>query len=172
MKDYRLPGSDNPPTVVVVLMPILRGTFRRNGLLMIRSTKSGLPALALPEARQVIGKTWQETAADKIRDATGITVDAATLKTYDIVTTPDGVNLLFCRPDTATIRASDLSLPVTTGEDQLVVVHEPVETADPVHTRMIADHLAGVPSGTKLTTCYAAGISMVFHEEIPTRSTN
>jgi ADP-ribose pyrophosphatase YjhB (NUDIX family) len=124
-------GNQNTPTVVVVLVPI------RGGLLMIRRALAGggQDKLALPGGYQMLGQTWREAGAAEILEETGVTVDPASLRVVAVETTPDRrQNLLFCE-----------SLPVEhegefvydTEVSEVAVIHEPVETAFALHTRMV-----------------------------------
>ena len=126
----------NTPTVVVVRVPL------RGGLLMIRRALpgDGQGKLALPGGYQMLGQTWREAGAREVLEETGVVVEAATLRLLAVDTTPDlKQNLLFCE-----------SPPVTHAGDfhhdgevlEVLVIHEPVETAFALHTAVVADFFA------------------------------
>lgn len=128
---------DNTPTVVVVRVPIAAG------LLMIRRALpgDGHGQLALPGGYQMLGQTWQEAGAREVREETGVIIHPASLRLLTVVTTPDTrQNLLFCE-----------SLPVVHMDpfehdaevSEVLIVRQPVETAFPLHTAMVAAFFAG-----------------------------
>ena len=120
---------DNPPTVVVVLVPL------RGGLLMIRRALpgEGQGMLALPGGYQMRGETWAEAGAREVLEETGVGIDPATLRVVAVETTPDRrQNLLFCRclparHDGAFVHDAEVL--------EVLVIDRPVETAFPLHTR-------------------------------------
>ncbi|WP_147707335.1 NUDIX domain-containing protein [Microvirga massiliensis] len=122
---------DNTPTVVVVLVPL------RGGLLMIRRALpgEGHGKLALPGGYQMLGQTWQEAGACEVLEETGVAVIPETLRVVAVETTPDRrQNLLFCQSpavehEGAFVHDAEVS--------EVLVIHEPVETAFPLHTRMV-----------------------------------
>jgi ADP-ribose pyrophosphatase YjhB (NUDIX family) len=124
---------DNTPTVVVVLVPL------RGGLLMIRRALAGegYGKLALPGGYQMLGQTWQEAAAREALEETGVVIFPEALRVVTVETTPDRrQNLLFCQ-----------SPPVKHGGafshdaevSEVLVIYEPVETAFPLHTRVVRE---------------------------------
>ena len=124
---------DNTPTVVVVLVPV------RGGLLMIRRALpgEGQGKLALPGGYQMLGQTWQEAGAAEVLEETGVAIDPASLRVLTVETTPNRLqNLLFCRSapvqhEGAFVHDAEVS--------EVLVIHEAVETAFPLHTRMVRD---------------------------------
>lgn len=157
----------NPPTVVVVLVPVAG-----RGLLMIRRGKAGddgYGKIAIPGGYQIEGETWQEAGARELLEETGVVVDTDELLVREVVTTPDRkTNLLFCeareiqefRPIDDRIgdwhdgAGGDTPLHEYLGmtEEQYAtwlkadaevseafVIREPVETAFPIHTEQVAD---------------------------------
>jgi ADP-ribose pyrophosphatase YjhB (NUDIX family) len=121
----------NTPTVVVVLVPL------RGGLLMIRRALSGegQGKLALPGGYQMLGQTWQETGAREVLEETGVAITSEALRVVTVETTPDRRhNLIFCQSppvehDGAFVHDAEVS--------EVLVMHEPVETAFTLHTRMV-----------------------------------
>ncbi len=127
----RMTTYDNTPTVVVVLVPL------RGGLLMIRRALEGEGhgRLALPGGYQMLGQTWQEAGAAEVREETGVTVDAAVLRVVGVETTPDRrQNLIFCQSPPIE-HEGGFSHDAEVSE--VLIVHEPLETAFPLHTRAV-----------------------------------
>ena len=121
----------NTPTVVVVLVPL------RGGLLMIRRALvgEGQGKLALPGGYQMLGQTWQEAGAAEVLEETGVVIDPAGLRVLAVETTPDRrQNLLFCQSppvEHAGVFVHDAEV------SDVLIIHEPVETAFALHTRMV-----------------------------------
>ena len=121
----------NTPTVVVVLVPL------RGGLLMIRRALSGegQGRLALPGGYQMLGQTWQEAGAREVLEETSVIIEPSSLRVVTIETTPDRrQNLLFCRSPPA---AHEGPFVHDAEVSEVLVVHEPVETAFPLHTMQV-----------------------------------
>lgn len=122
---------ENTPTVVVVLVPI------RSGLLMIRRALSseGYGKLALPGGYQMLGQTWQEAGAQEVLEETGVLIVADALRVVEVETTPDRrQNLIFCQSPPV---EHEGSFTRDAEVSEVLVIHEPVETAFPLHTRMV-----------------------------------
>jgi ADP-ribose pyrophosphatase YjhB (NUDIX family) len=122
---------DNTPTVVVVLVPL------QGGLLMIRRALlgEGFGKLALPGGYQMLGQTWQEAGAREVLEETGVVIAPQTLQIVAVETTPDRrQNLLFCQSppvehEGVFVHDAEVS--------EALVIYEPVETAFPLHTRVV-----------------------------------
>ena len=122
---------ENTPTVVVVLVPL------RGGLLMIRRALpgEGQGKPALPGGYQMLGQTWQEAGAQEVLEETGVKIASGTLRVVIVETTPDRrQNLLFCQSppiihDRPFVHDAEVS--------EVLVVNKPVETAFPMHTRVV-----------------------------------
>lgn len=129
---------ENTPTVVVVLVPL------RNGLLMIRRALpgEGQGKLALPGGYQMLGQTWQEAAAQEVLEETGVVIRPEALRVVTVETTPDRLqNLLFCQSppvehDGPFVHDAEVS--------EVRIIYEPIETAFPLHTRMVREFFAGI----------------------------
>ncbi len=127
---------DNMPTVVVVLVPL------RSGLLMIRRALpgEGQGKLALPGGYQMLGQTWQEAGAREVLEETGVVIAPEVLRVVTVETTPDRQqNLLFCQSppvehEVAFVHDAEVS--------EVLVVHEPLETAFPLHTQVVREYFA------------------------------
>jgi ADP-ribose pyrophosphatase YjhB (NUDIX family) len=130
------PQYNNTPTVVVVLVPL------RGGLLMIRRALpgEGQGKLALPGGYQMLGQTWQEAGSQEVLEETGVVVAPGALQVVRVVTTPDRrQNLLFCQSppvehDGAFVHDAEVS--------EVLVIHEPVETAFALHAQMVREFFA------------------------------
>lgn len=121
----------NTPTVVVVLVPL------QGGLLMIRRALpgEGQGRLALPGGYQMLGQTWQEAGACEVLEETGVRIDAEALRILTVETTPDRrQNLLFCQSPPADHQGAFTH---DAEVSEVLVIHEPVETAFPLHTRRV-----------------------------------
>ena len=124
---------NNTPTVVIVLVPL------HGGLLMIRRALpgGGQGKLALPGGYQMLGQTWQEAGAREVLEETGVVIAPEVLRFVTVETTPDRrQNLLFCQSppvehDGAFVHDAEVS--------EVPVFHEPLETAFPLHTRMVRE---------------------------------
>ncbi len=121
----------NTPTVVVALVPLL------GGLLMIRRALpgEGQGKLALPGGYQMLGQTWQEAGAREVLEETGVTIEPSSLRVITIETTPDRrQNLLFCQSPPVLHEGSFMH---DAEVSEVLVIHEPVETAFPLHTEQV-----------------------------------
>ncbi|GEO18775.1 NUDIX domain-containing protein [Microvirga aerophila] len=113
----------NTPMVVVVLVPL------RNGLLMIRR--------ALPGGYQMLGQTWQEAGAREVMEETGVVVIPEALRIVTVETTPDRrLNLIFCQSPPVEHQSTFVH---DAEVSEVLVVHEPVETAFPLHTQRVRE---------------------------------
>src|SRR4051812_32224726 len=121
----------NTPTVVVVLVPL------RGGLLMIRRALDGegQGKLALPGGYQMLGQTWQEAGAAEVPEETGVVIEPESLRGLAGPTKPGRrQNLLFCQSPLVEhaggfVHDAEVS--------KVLIIHEPVETAFALHTRMV-----------------------------------
>jgi len=122
---------ENTPTVVVVLVPL------RGGLLMIRRALpgEGYGKLAIPGGYQMLGQTWQEAGAQEVLEETGVLIAPDALRVVGVETTPDRrQNLLFCQSPPI---EHEGSFTHDAEVSEVLVIHAPVETAFPLHTRMV-----------------------------------
>jgi ADP-ribose pyrophosphatase YjhB (NUDIX family) len=134
---YPLPGEvvfHNPPTVVVVLVPV------ESGLLLVRrAARDTHGKLALPGGFQEVEDiTWQNAGCREVFEETGIRLDPTRLVQLGTETVENGkVNLLFAMyirrlPDPASRAANNEILEVLTAA-------EPVEAAFETHTNRIRE---------------------------------
>jgi ADP-ribose pyrophosphatase YjhB (NUDIX family) len=122
---------NNTPTVVVVLVPL------RDGLLMIRRALpgEGYGRLALPGGHQMLGQTWQEVGVCEVLEETCIVVSPEGLREVAVEITPDRrQNLLFCQSPSVEYEGEFVH---DAEVSEVLVIHEPIETAFLLHTRMV-----------------------------------
>jgi hypothetical protein len=96
MADVRLQSTDKKyaATQVVILIPVKRGLFRRNGLLVLDQTG----ALSLPSGMQEEGASWQETGA-QIAARSGLDRAPGAMRLTGVLSDPNAGNLLVCETD-------------------------------------------------------------------------
>jgi ADP-ribose pyrophosphatase YjhB (NUDIX family) len=132
-----LPGEivfHNPPTVVVVLVPVASGL-----LLVRRAARDTHGKLALPGGYQEVADiTWQHAGCREVFEETGIVLDPALLKSVATETVEGGkVNLLFA------VYQGRVDDPLTRDADQeileVLTTDKPVETAFETHTRWVKE---------------------------------
>jgi ADP-ribose pyrophosphatase YjhB (NUDIX family) len=132
----------NTPTVVLVLVPL------QGGLLIIRRALlgEGYGKLALPGGYQMLGQTWHEAGAQEVLEETGVVVAPEGLQVLAVETTPDRrQNLLFCQcPPVEHESAFAYDAEVS----EVLLIHEPVQTAFPLHTRMVREFFERAESAT------------------------
>jgi ADP-ribose pyrophosphatase YjhB (NUDIX family) len=128
---------DNTPTVVVVLVPL------RGGLLMVRRALpgEGYGKLALPGGYQMLGQTWQEAGAQEVLEETSVVISPEALRVVMVETTPDRrQNLLFCQSPPIKHQGSFAH---DAEVSEVIVIYEPIETAFPLHTRVVRQFFEG-----------------------------
>ncbi len=121
----------NPLPVSVVLLPV-----GDDGLLLIRraiAPREGM--LALPGGFIGVGESWQEAGAREVREETGITVDAAAVRLFDVRSAPDGTVLIFGIAEPVRAEADLPEFVANHETSEMVVAREPVELAFPLHTQ-------------------------------------
>jgi ADP-ribose pyrophosphatase YjhB (NUDIX family) len=124
----------NPPTVVVVLVPVASGL-----LLVRRAAYDTHGKLALPGGfQEVKDGSWQVAGCREVFEETGIVLDPALLKSVATETVEGGkVNLLFA------VYQGRVDDPQTRDADQeileVLTTDEPVETAFETHTRWVKE---------------------------------
>jgi ADP-ribose pyrophosphatase YjhB (NUDIX family) len=124
---------DNTPTVAVVLVPL------RGGLLMVRRALpgEGQGKLALPGGYQMLGQTWQEAGAREVLEETGVVIFPEALRIVTVETTPDRQqNLLFCQSPPVEHQGEFVH---DAEASEVLVIHEPIETAFLLHTRVVRE---------------------------------
>ena len=80
----------NPLPVAVVLVPVASGL-----LLIRRSIEPQVGKLALPGGYINYGETWQEAAAREVAEETGLRLEAAAIREFQVRSAPDGTLLIF-----------------------------------------------------------------------------
>ena len=87
----------NPLPVAMVLFPVL--TADGEGLVVIRrDIEPARGELALPGGFIETGETWQEAAVRELREETGIPADPATVRLFDVMSTPGTINIFALLP--------------------------------------------------------------------------
>jgi 8-oxo-dGTP diphosphatase len=138
----------NPLPVAVSLLPVVSDAG--TGLVVVRrGIEPGYGQLGLPGGFMEVGESWREAAVRELREETTIEADPATMRLFDVHSTPTGHTLLVFgllpeRP------AAELP-PVTATDETLewLVLPGPVELVFSTHTQAMADYFASVslPSG-------------------------
>lgn len=131
------PVFRNPLPVVVMLV------MSNKGLIVIRrALKDGYGKLAMPGGFHNLGETWQEAGCREVAEETGVELDPAKVKIYDVITVQNGnVNLIFGVYDGVVID------PVFAHDSEIMEVLElaaPVEAAFPAHTEIMARYFESV----------------------------
>ncbi|MCI0579032.1 MAG: methyltransferase domain-containing protein [Chloroflexi bacterium] len=128
------PNRRNPLPVAVVLQPV------DGGLLAVRrAIEPGRGKLALPGGYVELGESWQAAGAREVWEETGVAIDPAGLRPFDVHSAPDGTLLVFglARP----LAAADLPPFTPTPEaDERVVITGPQELAFSLHTQVVQDY--------------------------------
>jgi 8-oxo-dGTP diphosphatase len=131
----------NPLPVAVALLPVRTDT--RTGLVVVRrGIEPGYGKLGLPGGFMEVGESWQEAMVRELREETTIVADPATVRLFDVHSTPTGHTLqvfgLLPVHDPA-----DLP-PVVRSEETLewFVVTEPRDLVFSTHTQAMADYFA------------------------------
>jgi ADP-ribose pyrophosphatase YjhB (NUDIX family) len=122
----------NTPAVVVVLVPL------RSGLLIIRRALpgEGHGRLALPGGVSDARPAWQEAGVREVLEETGVVIPEA-LRVMTVVTAPDRRhNLIFCQTPPVEHEGTFVH---DTVVSEVLVIHEPVETAFPLHSQMVRE---------------------------------
>ena len=100
----------------------------------------GQGKLALPGGYQMLGQTWQEAGAREVLEETGVVIAPEVLRVVTVETTPDRrQNLLFCQSPPVEHEGPFVH---DCEVSEVLVVHEPVETAFALHTRMVREFFA------------------------------
>lgn len=131
----------NPLPVVVALVPIAEGlvVVRRN----IEPSKG---TLTLPGGYVDCKETWQEGAIRELREETGIVIDAAEIRLYDVQNGLDDTLVIF---GLAAPQPLEALKPFRSKETQEVaLIHGPVELGFPNHTRIVARYFTDQGSAT------------------------
>jgi 8-oxo-dGTP pyrophosphatase MutT (NUDIX family) len=117
----------NPAPVAVLLQPVGAGL-----LVVRRGVPPARDRLALPGGYIEVGETWQEAAVRELREETGVRADAAAVRLYDAISSPDGTLLVFG------LVPAIPAVPDFTGAETLgcTVIDKPTELGFDLHTRV------------------------------------
>ena len=123
----------NPLPVAVLLLPV------DDGLLVVRrAIQPRLGQLALPGGYIELGETWQVAAARELSEEAGITLDAQTIRNFQVHSAPDGTVLIFGLAPP--VRAIDLPPFIPTAEaSERVILTAPAELAFSLHTQVVTE---------------------------------
>lgn len=131
----------NPLPVAVALVPV--HTETGTGLVVVRrGIEPGYGKLGLPGGFMEVGESWREAMVRELREETMIVADPATVRLFDVHSTPTGHTLqvfgLLPVHD-----PGDLP-PVVRSEETLewFVVTEPQDLVFSTHTQAMADYFA------------------------------
>jgi ADP-ribose pyrophosphatase YjhB (NUDIX family) len=129
----------NPLPVAVLLLPV------DGGLLLIRrAIEPHIGKLALPGGYVNFGESWQEGAVRELKEETGFTADAAAVREFRVLSAPDGTLLVFGIAADATSASLPAFVP-SNETSESVIIKAPMETAFPLHTRVVADYFRRGP---------------------------
>lgn len=128
----------NPLPVAVMVAPVDVGG--RIGVLAVRraiAPRAG--ALALPGGFIELGESWQAAAARELREETGVTIPAAAVSLFTVLSAPD-VLIVFGQVEPLPQASLPPLLP-TAEASEIVILTAPVELAFPLHTAVLRDYL-------------------------------
>jgi 8-oxo-dGTP diphosphatase len=143
----------NPLPVAVALLPIrvggtgagdpADGGGSKTGLVVVRrGIEPGYGKLGLPGGFMEVGESWQEAMVRELREETTIVVDPASVKLFDVHSTPTGhtLQVFGLLP---VLDPTDLP-PMVPNEETLewLVVTEPQDLVFNTHTLAMADYFA------------------------------
>ncbi|MCK2217585.1 NUDIX domain-containing protein [Actinomadura sp. ATCC 31491] len=130
----------NPLPVAVLVLPVSGGRV----LVVRRAVEPHRGLLALPGGFVDLGESWQEAAARELREETGVVVDAARVRLFDVISAPDGTLLVFGvgpRVDAGALPP----VTATAETSEWLLVDGPCELAFPSHTRVLAAYCRSSP---------------------------
>jgi ADP-ribose pyrophosphatase YjhB (NUDIX family) len=130
----------NPLPVAVVLVPV------DDGLLLVRrSIPPRVGMLALPGGYINLGESWQAAGAREVLEETGLAIDPQEICDFRVLSAPDGTVLIFGVAGRRS--AADLPAFAPTDEaSECVVLRAPEELAFPLHTQVVNEFFARIPS--------------------------
>jgi ADP-ribose pyrophosphatase YjhB (NUDIX family) len=127
----------NPLPVAVLVLPVDDGV-----LLVRRGIAPKIGELALPGGYVDFGEDWRAAAARELWEEAGIRIDPSDVREFRVLSAPDGTLLVFGVGPA--LSGGDLPPFQPTNETtERVVVAEAAPLAFPLHTRALAEYLAG-----------------------------
>ncbi|GGO78664.1 NUDIX domain-containing protein [Nonomuraea cavernae] len=134
-------GYLNPLPVAVMLLPV-------DGRLLVvrRDVEPGRGELALPGGFIDIGESWQQAAVRELREETGVVVDVADVRLFDVLSAPDGTVLIFALGP----RIGSAALPPVAATAETTgwsLIGGPQELAFTLHTRVVAEYFTREATG-------------------------
>ncbi len=121
----------NPTPVAVLLIPVngkLVGIRRQN------TVRSG--HISPPGGFVILGETWQEAAARETKEETNIDVNPKSIITHDVVSTPDGVILIFGSAPHMTLGDLAPFIPNHEASERMFITKS-TRLAFPIHQRVV-----------------------------------
>jgi hypothetical protein len=153
------------PTKVAVMLPVKRGLFRRDGVIVIQQSPSG--PFAVPADLQRDGETWQEAAARAVLSEIDISIPATSVKLRDVATSPEGFNSLLCQSERIKLAA----VPNCCRDGRKVsVITKPVDMDTPLLTAAVSTFFRK-PSNSADAASYA-GTMAILSSTIASNSIN
>ncbi len=126
----------NPVPVAVVLVPVDEGI-----LVVRRGIEPRKGQLALPGGFINLGESWQQAGVREVWEETGLTIEAAEIEDFRVLSAPDGTVLVFGLAKGRT--AADLADFAPSDEaSEEVVLNKPEELAFPLHTQVVNEFFA------------------------------
>jgi len=127
----------NPLPVGVLLLPVRRGG--REGLLVIRrGIEPARGKLALPGGYVEDGENWKAAACREASEEAGVTVDPATVTTFDALSNPEGNRILLFALAPAVDEATLGPFQATSETTERTLIFAPEELAFSLHTDVAA----------------------------------
>lgn len=125
----------NPTPVAVLLIPVeTESGLRLVGIRRQNTVRAG--HISPPGGFVTLGETWQEAAARETKEETNIDIDPETITAHDVVSTPDGVILIF--GITSTHQSAELPEFIPNHEaSERIMITPSMPLAFPIHTRVV-----------------------------------
>ncbi len=128
----------NPTPVAVLLIPVdgkLVGIRRQN------TVQSG--HIAPPGGFVMLGETWQEAAARETKEETNIDVHPDSIITHSVVSTPDGVILIFGLAPIMTLGDLPPFIPNHEASERMLIAKS-TRLAFPIHTDVVKKYFSSI----------------------------
>jgi hypothetical protein len=144
------------PTKVAVMLPVKRGLFQRDGLIVIQQSSSG--SFAVPADLQRDGETWQEAAVRAVSSEIDISIPPTSLKLRDFATSPDGFNSLLCQSERIKLAA----VPNSCRDGRKTsVITKPIDMETSLLTVAVSMFFHVKPSDSANAANYAGAMAMI-----------
>lgn len=130
----------NPLPVAVVLVPVDASL-----LVVRRAVAPQVGKLALPGGYINLGESWQAAGAREVCEETGVVIDPATIRAFQVHSAPDGTVLIFGIVGPLSGAALPMFAPNAEVSERTLIA-TPLELAFPLHTSVAADFFAQRPN--------------------------